>query len=287
MQHSDKLIINFTPTGMLPTREMTPYIPITPQEIVDQVLDARQYGVSMVHLHAREEDGLPTYRKEVYKEIIDGIRRVDGTGENALILAVSTSGRNWNEFEKRSECLELEGTSRPDMASLTLSSVNFNRQTSVNSPEIIQQLAARMKKKGIKPELEAFDIGMINYAKYLHKKGLIEPPFYFNLLLGNIACAQANILNLGVMLTELPAHSVWAVGGIGDSQLKMNLNGMINGGGIRVGLEDNLWLTPERTKLASNRDLLERIRTVADTINLPVATPREVRRRLELKGAGR
>lgn len=286
VQHSGKLIINFTPTGMLPTREMTPHIPITPQEIVEQVLDARQYGVSMVHLHARGEDGLPTYRKEIYKEIIDGIRRVDGTGEDALILSVSTSGRHWNEFEKRSECLELEGSSRPDMASLTLSSVNFNGQASVNSPEIIQQLAASMKEKGIKPELEAFDIGMINYAKYLYRKGLIEPPFYFNLLLGNIACAQANILNLGVMLTELPEQSIWAVGGIGDSQLKMNLNGMINGGGIRVGLEDNLWFTPERTRLASNQDLLERIRIVADTINLPMATPREIRHRLGLKGAG-
>ena len=286
IQHMEKLIINFTPTGMLPTREMTPHIPITPQEIIEQVLDVRQYGVSMVHLHARGEDGRPTYRKEIYKEIIDGIRSVDGMGEDALILSVSTSGRHWNEFEKRAECLELEGASRPDMASLTLSSVNFNKQASVNSPEVIKQLAAIMKEKGIKPELEAFDIGMINYAKYLHGKGLIAPPFYFNLLLGNIACAQANILNLGVMLTELPEQSVWAVGGIGDFQLKMNLNGMVNGGGIRVGLEDNLWLTPERTRLASNRDLLERIRTVADTIHLPVAPPREVRRRLELKGAG-
>jgi len=271
---------------MLPTREMTPHVPITPDEIIEQVLNARQYGVSIVHLHARGEDGLPTYRKEVYKEIIDGIRRVDGVGEDALILSVSTSGRNWNEFEKRSECLELEGNSRPDMASLTLSSVNFNRQASVNSPEIIKQLAAKMKEKGIKPELEAFDIGMINYAKYLDRKGLIAPPLYFNLLLGNIACAQANILNLGVMLSELPDHSVWAVGGIGDCQLKMNLNGMINGGGIRVGLEDNLWLTPERKELATNQDLLERIRTVADTINLPMATPREVRLRLNLRGAG-
>ncbi len=271
---------------MLPTREMSPHVPLTPQEIVEQVLDARQYGISIVHLHARGEDGLPTYRKETYKEIIDGIRRVDGLGEDALILSVSTSGRHWNEFEKRSECLELDGASRPDMASLTLSSVNFNRQASINSPDIIKRLATMMREKRIKPELEAFDIGMINYAKYLYRKGLLEPPFYFNLLLGNIACAQANILNLGVMLTELPEQSVWAVGGIGDSQLKMNLNGMINGGGIRVGLEDNLWLTPERRKLASNRDLLNRVRSVADTINLSVASPREVRRRLALKGAG-
>ncbi len=271
---------------MLPTREMSPHVPLTPQEIVEQVLDARQYGISIVHLHARGEDGLPTYRKEIYKEIIDGIRRVDGLGEDALILSVSTSGRHWNEFEKRSECLELDGASRPDMASLTLSSVNFNRQASINSPDIIKRLATMMREKRIKPELEAFDIGMINYAKYLYRKGLLEPPFYFNLLLGNIACAQANILNLGVMLTELPEQSVWAVGGIGDSQLKMNLNGMINGGGIRVGLEDNLWLTSERRKLASNRDLLTRVRSVADTINLPVASPREVRRRLALKGAG-
>lgn len=275
----NKLIINFTPTGLIPTKTMTPYVPISPDEIVRDVLASREYGVSTVHLHARGEDGEPTYEKAAYAEIINGIREVD----NDLILCVSTSGRAWPEFEKRADCLELRGRTKPDLASLTLSSLNFNQQASINTPQMIQMLARKMLDNGIKPELEAFDLGMINYAKYLHRKGLIEPPFYFNLILGNIACAQANILNLGLMINELPENSIWVVGGVGDAQLKMNINGMINGGGVRVGLEDNIWLTPQRDKLATNLDLLKRIYTIAQALNLKIATPRQVRGMLKLE----
>ena len=168
------------------------------------------------------------------------------------------------------------------MGSLTLSSLNFNKQASINSPEMIQMLAQKMLDNGIKPELEVFDIGMINYAKYLHKKGLIIPPFYFNLILGNIACAQANILNLGIMINELPSGSIWSVGGVGDAQLKMNINAMINGGGVRVGLEDNIWLTSKRSKLVFNADLLKRIYDIAKLLEIEIATPNEVRKALEL-----
>jgi 3-keto-5-aminohexanoate cleavage enzyme len=284
---TDRLIINFTPTGLIPTKAMTPHVPTSPQEIIQEVLESRKYGVSMVHLHARGRAGRPTHSKEVYAEIIRGIREVNGWGESALILCVSTSGRIWKDFRRRSECLELQGDGKPDMASLTLSSLNFNRQTSVNSPQMIQKLARKMQDTGIKPELEAFDIGMINYAKYLHKKGFIEPPFYFNLILGNIACAQANMLSLGLMINELPEDSIWAVGGVGDAQLKMNVNGMINGGGVRVGLEDNIWLTPGRQKLATNMDLLQRIQTIAQALDIQTATPQEVRALLHLGPAGR
>ncbi len=272
-----KLIINFTPTGLIPTKEMTPHVPTTPLEIIEEVLEVRKYDVSMVHLHARGQEGRPTHEKEVYAEIIHGIREVDGWGDSALVLCISTSGRIWKDFERRSECLELTGRVRPDMASLTLSSLNFNRQASINSPQMIQMLAQKMRAHGIKPELEAFDIGMINYAKYLHRKGFIDSPFYFNLILGNIACAQANILNLGLMVNELPEGSVWAAGGVGDAQLKMNVNGMINGGGVRVGLEDSIWWTPKRQKLATNIDLLRRIHTIAQALDLEIATPKDVR----------
>jgi 3-keto-5-aminohexanoate cleavage enzyme len=263
---------------MIPTKALTHHVPLHPVEIIKEVVASRKYGVSMVHIHARDKDGRPTYKKEVYKRIINGIREVD----NDLILCVSTSGRNCSEFKKRSECLELNDENKPDMASLTLSSLNFNKQVSINSPQMIQRLAKKMLDNGIKPELEAFDLGMINYAKYLHKKQLINPPFYFNLILGNIACAQANILNLGLMISELPENSVWAAGGVGDSQLKMNVNAMINGGGVRVGLEDNIYLTPKRDKLANNMDLLKRIYTIAQTLDLDIASPAEVREILKL-----
>ena len=143
-------------------------------------------------------------------------------------------------------------------------------------------LAKKMLDNNIKPELEAFDVGMINYAKYLHKKGLINPPFYFNLILGNIACAQANILNLGLMVNELPDDSIWSVGGIGDAQLPMNVHGMTSGGGVRIGIEDNIWFTPKREKLSTNFDLLNRIKNIADALDLEPATPQEVRNVLRL-----
>jgi 3-keto-5-aminohexanoate cleavage enzyme len=274
----NKLIINFTPTGIIPTKEMTPYVPVTADEIVHDVLEGRKYGISMVHLHARDTDGNPTYKKEVYARIIEKIREVD----QSLILCVSTSGRNWSEFDKRSECLELTGDLKPDMGSLTLSSLNFNNQASINSPQMIQELARKMLDLDIKQEMEVFDMGMINYAKYLIKKGLIHPPFYFNLILGNIACAQATMLTLGLLINELPDNSIWSAGGVGDSQLKVNISSMVNGGGIRIGLEDNIWLTTKRDKLATNMDLLKRAHDIARSLGIPIATPREVRTSLML-----
>jgi 3-keto-5-aminohexanoate cleavage enzyme len=116
-----KFILNFTPTGLIPTKEMTAEVPLSPEEIVEQVLEVADLGVNMVHLHAREpKTGSPTYKKEIYAEIISGIRRKN----RDLVVGVSTSGRHFFEFEKRSEVLDLRGELKPDFGSLTLSSLN-------------------------------------------------------------------------------------------------------------------------------------------------------------------
>jgi len=275
----NKFLLNFTPTGMIPTKEMTSHVPIKPEEIVEQVLDATELGVNMVHLHARELDnGRPTYKKEIYAEIINGIRKKN----KDLILCVSTSGRDFPEFDKRSECLDLDGELKPDFASLTLSSLNFNKQASINAPQMIQALLGKMLEKNIKPELEAFDLGMINYAKYLIRKGLLNPPYYYNMILGNIACAQADMLHLGLMVRELPESSIWSVGAIGEYQLKMNIMSILSGGGVRVGLEDNIWYDQERTRLATNRDLVERIMSIARVLGYTPYTAKEARALLKL-----
>jgi 3-keto-5-aminohexanoate cleavage enzyme len=269
-----KFIFNFTPTGMIPTKEMTPHIPITPDEIVNQISEVADLGINMVHLHARDPiTGEPTYKKEVYAEIIRGIRN----RHRNLILCVSTSSRTFSEFEKRSDCLHLEGELKPDFGSLTLSSLNFNNQASISTPQMIQALAREMLERGIRPELEAFDMGMINYAKYLIEKELIHPPYYFNLILGNIACAQANLLNLGLMINELPVGSIWSVGGVGRFQLPMNAAALVAGGGVRVGLEDNIWFDDERTRLVTNRELVERILSIAHALGRVPYTGREAR----------
>jgi 3-keto-5-aminohexanoate cleavage enzyme len=275
----NKYILNFAPTGMIPTREMTPHVPLKPEEIIDDILKAADLGVNMVHIHARDpETGKPTFRKSVYQEIIRGVRK----NNKDLIICVSTSGRFFTEFWQRAECLDLDGENRPDFASLTLSSLNFNNEESVNSPKMIQDLAAKMQSRGIRPELEAFDAGMINYAKYLIRKGLLKPPYYFNLILGNIACAQANLLHLGLMINDLPEGSFWSVGGVGDYQLELNTLSLAAGGGVRIGIEDNIWLDPARTRLATNRQLLERVVTIGAAMGKEPYTCPELRALLKL-----
>jgi len=276
---NEKFIFNFTPTGMIPTKEMTPHIPITPDEIINQISEVADLGINMVHLHARDPiTGEPTYKKEIYAEIIRGIKN----RHRNLILCVSTSGRTFSEFEKRSDCLHLEGELKPDFGSLTLSSLNFNNQASISTPQMIQALAREMLERGIRPELEAFDVGMINYAKYLIEKELIHPPYYFNLILGNIACAQANLLNLGLMINELPVGSIWSVGGVGRFQLPMNAAALVAGGGVRVGLEDNIWFDDERTRLVTNRELVERVLSIAHALGRVPYTGREARELLRV-----
>lgn len=279
------LIINFTPTGMIPTKKMTPHVPVTITEIVEDVHKAVEIGITMVHLHARDEStGVPTYKAKIYGDIIAGIRSFS----KDLVICVSLSGRNFKEFEQRTEPLQLEGDLKPDMGSLTLSSLNFNRVASMNTPDMIQSLALEMKSRGIIPELEAFDAGMINYAKYLEKKGMLQAPHYCNLLLGNIACAQADLLHAGIMIRDLPENTFWSLAGIGNVQLMMNSIGIAAGGGVRVGLEDNIWYEPQRKRLATNADLLRRIHNLAEANERKVMSPAKLREKLNLqKGYGK
>lgn len=274
------LIINFTPTGMIPTKAITPFVPISSSEIIEDVHEAWEIGITMVHIHARDPvTGDPTYKANIYAEIISGIRKF----ANNLIICVSLSGRNFKEIEKRAEPLELNGYLKPDMGSLTLSSINFNKQAIISEPKIIKGLAQIMKEKEVAPELEVFDIGMINYARYLEKKKLIAPPYYFNLLLGNVACAQPDPLHVGVMIRDLPERSFWSIAGIGNFQLMMNSMSIAIGGGVRVGLEDNIWFDRKRTTLARNSDLLKRIHTVAEANERTIMPASELRYKLNLQ----
>jgi len=275
----ENLIINFTPTGMIPTKEMTPHVPISVSEIVEDVRAATSLGITMVHLHARDPiTGVPTYKKELYGQIIEGIRKY----APELVICVSLSGRDFSEFEKRSDPLQLKDHLKPDMGSLTLSSLNFNKTASMNAPEMVIKLATMMKEKGIVPELEVFDSGMVNYSNYLIKKELIQAPYYFNLLFGNIASAQANLLHTGMLINDLPKDAFWSIAGLGHEQLKMNTLSVAIGGGVRVGLEDNIWYDQSKTIQATNLDLLKRIHTIAKTNEREIMTPQEFRTKMNL-----
>ncbi|MEM8716836.1 MAG: 3-keto-5-aminohexanoate cleavage protein, partial [Cyanobacteria bacterium P01_G01_bin.4] len=140
----------------------------------------------------------------------------------------------------------------------------------------------------IAPELEAFDLGMINYAIYLQRQGLIQPPFYFNLLLGNVASAQADMLHAATMVRELPEDSLWSLAGLGERQLAMNGLACAMGGGIRVGLEDNIYFDTSRTKLATNLDLVTRVKQLSELNGREIMTASDLRARLNLEpGRGR
>ncbi|MCZ6694664.1 MAG: 3-keto-5-aminohexanoate cleavage protein, partial [Bacteroidetes bacterium] len=213
---------------MIPVKEQTPHVPISPNEIIEQVHEAYELGITIVHLHARDDEGKPTYKANVYVKIMEGIRQHCPD----LVLCVSLSGRNFPEVEKRAEPLQL----KPDMASLTLSSLNFPKSASVNSPETILALLNRMKENGVNPELECFDSGMVNYSKYLIKKGLVQAPFYYNLLFGNVFNCQADLAYAGLMVKDLPENSYWSFAGIGNTQLPTNAWAISYGGGVRVGI---------------------------------------------------
>jgi len=267
-----KLIINAAVTGMVPTKSDTPHVPITPEEIVADVRRCRDAGASIVHLHARDENGDPTYRKDIYQQILRGVRQACPD----IILCVSTSGRVFKSFEERSEVLEAEDPA-PEMASLTLGSMNFPKTASVNAPEMIKSLALKMRERGVVPEWECFDLGMIDYSLYLVNHDILRPPFYCNLLLGSLGTLSATAFNLATAVKAFPPGVTWAAAGIGKFQFKTNCMAITMGGHVRVGLEDNLWFDEDRTRLATNADLIDRLVGVARSVGREIASPDEAR----------
>ena len=266
--------LSFCPTGMVPQKSETQHIPITPREIAEQVNQVAQIGITSVHLHARNDDGSPAWERARFEKTIELIKNTNPD----LVICITTSGRTVTEFEKRSDVLEISGDLKPDMASLTPASMNFAKSASINAPDMVLRLAQRMQERGIKPEFEVFDTGMINYAKYLISKKIAEPPFVFNILLGGIATAQANLLELGLMVERLPQGSIWLGAGIGEAQLPINTLSLASGGGVRVGLEDNIYFDQKKGVLASNIDLVERVVNLAALMGKSVMSSGDFRK---------
>lgn len=262
---SKKTIINFCPTGMIPRKSDTPHVPVSVSEIVEQVHEAAEFGITIVHLHARHENGDPAWQPEIYQEIFEGVRKHCPE----LIICGSTSGREVSEFEKRSAVIELQ----PDMCSLTLSSLNFVENASVNEPDIIRKLAEKMNRFGVKPELECFGLGMINMGKYLIDKGVIDTPAYWNLLFGNIAGIQAKLSHMGVASSDIPDSHYVSFAGIGNAQHTVTSTAVAMGYGARVGIEDNIWCDENKNKKATNIGLLRRVHKLLGIHNRKLMTP--------------
>lgn len=163
--------------------------------------------------------------------------------------------------------------------------MNFARQTSQNTPDDIRYLCEQMLQLGVMPELEVFDLGMLNYAGYLVRKRLLRAPFYFNIILGNVASAQCELAQAGLLVREVPVQSLWAFGGIGSQQLPAAAFAIASGGGVRIGLEDNLFFNFQRRELATNMQLLERVHSLAQIFGRRVVTPPAFRERMQLRTA--
>ena len=279
----EPLIINLAATGMVPTRADSAALPLTPEEIAEDCRVCVAAGAAIVHLHARDVEGRPSSRREIYREVVARVRAVAPD----VVICVSTSGRVVRSFQERADVLGLDGAEKPDMASLTLGSMNFPRTASVNEPDTIRALADRMAEHGIVPELEVFDLGMLDYAHYLIERKILREPFYFNFLLGSLGTLSATPLHLALLAEKAPAGATWAAAGIGRFQLPVNALAVAMGGHVRVGLEDNLYMDAAKREPATNLALVTRVTGIAQALGRRLATATEVRQRLGLRVAAR
>jgi 3-keto-5-aminohexanoate cleavage enzyme len=272
----EKLIITVAITGSRITRETTPYIPIAPREIVASAIECWEAGASIVHIHVRDPiTHLGTQDIRLFRQVVEPLReRTD------LVLCLTTSGipgRNL-PIEERLTPLELE----PELASFDAGSINLGGSVFINTPEFLQAAAIRMREVGVKPELEIFDIGMMVTCLRMREEGYITDPLHFQFVLGTPWGIPGTPQSLLHLLGYLPERSTWSVIGIGKAHLPMSMMGLILGGHIRVGMEDNVYYA--RGELAkSNAQFVERIVRIAKEYGREVAAPKDARKILSLR----
>jgi 3-keto-5-aminohexanoate cleavage enzyme len=274
ISYFDPLIIQLAPTGLILQKSDNPSIPIIPDEIAEVVSRCYKLGVSVVHVHARHDDGTSAYEREIYEEIFEKIRKQCPK----IIFCASTSGRGVQDIEKRCQVLSL----MPEMATLTVGTVNFVGQRSNNTFESVKYLADQMGKLGIKPEIEIFERGFINTALYLAKKGHLTYPMHFNLLLGSLGSIPADLRDLTYLVDSIPEGNTWSATGIGRFQIGINTAAIIMGGHVRVGLEDAIYYHQATHELATNENLIKRVVRIAGEVGREIASPEEARRILSL-----
>lgn len=272
----NKVIITAALTGAITPKEANPALPITPEEIAEDAYRCWKAGASIVHLHMRDNNGLGTMDKEIFKETVDLIR--DRT-DCDVIINCTTSGDSRASFEERMAHLEYV---KPDMASFDAGSFNWMPfGIFENPPQFLEQLGLKMKEVGVKPELEIFDTGFMNIVDYYVKKGVLEPPCHYQFVLGVLGGMDATVKNLVFLRDLLPEGATWSAFGIGKNHLPIMYATLALGGHIRVGLEDNIYYT--KGKLATNVMLVERAVRVIREFGKEPATSDEAREILRLR----
>ena len=270
---SEPLIITIAPVGAEVTREHHPGVPFTPEEIALSSLEAVAAGASVVHLHARLDDGTPTGNPEVFAAAIRAIR-----AQADPVIMVSTGGAVWMTIEERTRALEAE----PDMCSLETGSMNFGDDLFLTSrPDSIAS-ALKAYAMGIVPEIELFDVGHAVAAARMLKEGHLKGPLNVNLVLGVPGGIDASPEAIPALLRPLPDDVRWTVTAIGRHQRRLlSVAALLGADGVRVGFEDNVYLRKGQLA-ASNAELVADIAAVAQALGRRVATPGEARARLGL-----
>ncbi|MBQ3866303.1 MAG: 3-keto-5-aminohexanoate cleavage protein [Clostridia bacterium] len=270
----EKLIITAAICGAEVTKEQNPAVPYTVEEIVREAKSAYEAGAAIVHLHVREDNGTPTQSRERFQLCMDAIRKEIPD----VILIPSTGGAVGMSAEERLQPTELF----PEMATLDCGTCNFGDGIFDNSMPMMRAFGKRMLANHIKPEYECFEMGHLDTILSMAKKGEVPGhPMQFNFVLGVPGCTPATVGNLDWMVKQIPAGSTWTVTGIGRHAFSMAAAGIIMGGNVRVGFEDNLYLS--RGVLAkSNGELVAKVVRLAKELGRGIASPAEARRILGL-----
>ncbi len=274
------VIITAAVTGSFPTKEMNPSVPYSPEEIADAAIESHNAGAAIAHIHVRDpETGEPAFEIDLFRRVLDRIRE-----KCDMVVNLTTSGLRLtgpDVIEKRLEPVYL----KPDMCSLDLGSMNFQDRVFSNSPQWAQQAAETMQEQKVKPEIEVFEPGHIGQAKDLISQGLIDSPACFQLCMGVRWGIDATPESLMFMKSKLPENVQWSVLGTGAAQIPMITMGILLGGNIRVGFEDNIYLK----KGVAARDNAQMVETAADLVERlgrRVATAAQARRMLGIVGHG-
>jgi 3-keto-5-aminohexanoate cleavage enzyme len=273
---SQPMVITAAMVGAETTREQTPHLPITAEEIAEDAAKCREAGAAMVHLHVRTADGKPSQDAELFRAAIRAIRK-----RTDVLIQTSTGGAVGMSVDERCGPLTLTGPDRPDMATLTTGTVNFGEEVFWNPRPLVRDIAKRIKALGLRPEIECFDVGMIDEARYLAKEGLIDLPAHFDFVLGVPGTLAARPEALDFMISSLPEGSTWTVAAVGRHQLPFVEHAAERGGNARVGLEDNIYLS-KGVLAKGNWELVADAAKRAKAKGRTLATPAEARKLLRL-----
>ena len=277
-----KTIITVAPTGAWPKKENNPNVPMNPDEIAEDIYSCYLAGAAVAHLHMRDDEGNGTMDKNKFAETVECLRK--NHPDCNIVLNFTTSGDLFATDDTRQIHLK---ELRPEMASYDCGSMNWlHSGLFINSPQFLEELGRNMQEWGVKPEIEAFDPGMIANAAYYLKKGVLKAPLHFQFCMGcanGIPGSTKNLVFMKETMDSLCPGSTWSCFGVGHSAMEILYAGIAMGGHVRVGMEDNVLYAKGRLA-ASNEELVARaVRVVREFGNEP-ATPDEAREILGLHG---